>query len=153
MESHFDRLTILPVMLVISLGLLMLIVDLAGMGVSIAMPLQIPIAGLIFIVGTAIIAIGGYSFRKANTTVDPTQPEQASQLVTTGIYSVSRNPMYIGFFFWLLACVIIIGNLLNVVSLPIFIGLVNRLYIMPEENALLKLFDREFIEYKKRVRR
>jgi len=35
------------------------------------------------------------AFVKLRTTVDPLHPEKASQLVVTGIYRYSRNPMYL----------------------------------------------------------
>ena len=35
-------------------------------------------------------------FRKGKTTVNPMSPEQATKLVTDGIFNHSRNPMYLG---------------------------------------------------------
>jgi protein-S-isoprenylcysteine O-methyltransferase Ste14 len=36
------------------------------------------------------------AFRRAKTTVNPLHPEKASALVTTGLYRITRNPMYVG---------------------------------------------------------
>ena len=53
---------------------------------------------LILLVGliTAMLAI--FLFKKDKTTVNPINPEEATTLVTTGIFSITRNPMYLGCF-------------------------------------------------------
>jgi len=116
-------------------------------------PGQFFAAFTIFSFGLLVIVMGGYSFRRAETTVNPAKPEQASQLVTSGVYTMSRNPMYIGFLMWLIAYVMFSGYAINLLVFPIYVVLVNRLYIIPEEKALEKIFGNEFKEYKKRVRR
>ena len=103
--------------------------------------------------GVSIILVAGYAFKKANTTVNPATPEAASVLVTNGLFAVSRNPMYIGFFLFISAFWIISGNLINGFFLPLFILLANRWYIIPEENALEHVFKASFLSYKSKVRR
>ena len=49
-------------------------------------------AGLIVIAGFIGIA-GVYEFRKAKTTVNPVKPETASQVVDTGVFAYTSNPM------------------------------------------------------------
>ena len=148
-----SRLIKLPVMLVFILALLMYVVDATGAGVSIAFAYQGVISVTVFLFGLGIIALGGYTFRKANTTLNPRNPEKTTRLVTAGLYRYSRNPMYIGFLLWLLAGVIYFGNAFNLVLLPIFVVLVNRLFIRPEEAALAKLFGDKFVRYREKVRR
>ena len=143
----------LPVVLVALFILAMFILDSMSSGYSFALPQALFLSVVTFAVGVLIIVLGGFSFKKVNTTVNPMRPEQATRLVTTGIYRVSRNPMYIGFLMWLIAGVIIIGNIINIFLLPVFVVLANKLYIYPEEVALEKLFHDEYAEYKKRVRR
>ena len=46
------------------------------------------------------LGMGGAGFRafaRARTTIDPVNLESASALVTTGVFRLSRNPMYVGF--------------------------------------------------------
>lgn len=143
----------LPIVLVAIFAAIMFIFGISNIGIRITLEDPITVSIGVFTFGLIIIAVGGYSFRKMNTTVNPVHPERASSLVTTGIYRLSRNPMYIGFVTWLLACAIFIGNIANLLLLPIFVLLVNKLYIIPEEKVLDKLFKTEFSEYKKRVRR
>ena len=143
----------LPVMFVIMFMTFMFVLDLTVLRYEVAIPNYSILSLVIFVSGVLIIAIGGYSFRKAKTTVNPMTPEKTTQLVITGIYNYSRNPMYIGFLAWLIACVIFLGNVVNLLLLPLYIMLVNKLYIFPEEATLDKLFGSEFREYKQNVRR
>lgn len=143
----------LPVMLVFMMALLIYVIDATGVGAGFSFTNSGFVSVAIFLFGLGIIAIGGYTFRKANTTVNPMNPENTTCLVTTGIYRISRNPMYIGFFLWLLACVIYVGNIINILLLPVFIMLVNKLFILPEEDVLGNLFGEEFFQYKNKVRR
>lgn len=133
--------------------ILMFLIDLTGYAFKYVFSTQTTISFLIFICGIAVIATGGYLFRLANTTVNPTTPERASTLVQSGIYNYSRNPMYIGFLLWLIACALFFGNTINILLLPIYIALVNKLYIIPEEKALSRLFGNEFDEYSTKVKR
>jgi protein-S-isoprenylcysteine O-methyltransferase Ste14 len=53
------------------------------------------------LIGTAVAGMGIFSFRRAKTTVNPMKPDSSSALVVTGIYRLTRNPMYLGFL-WIL---------------------------------------------------
>lgn len=143
----------LPVSLVMLFALAMLLLGFSNLGPALPIPFRSWIALAILFTGLTLIGMGGYGFRRANTTISPVNPEQATQLVTAGIYRFSRNPMYVGFFLWLAACAVAIGALINLLLLPVFIVLVNRLYITPEEQALEALFGDQFSRYKKKVRR
>ena len=56
-----------------------------------------------FFVGGFIAILGIVEFRKAKTTVNPINPKKASFLVSSGIYCYTRNPMYAGLLFVLIA--------------------------------------------------
>ncbi len=143
----------LPILLVIVFILFMYVIDAVSTTFSYSFPYQIIISIALFIVGFAIIAFGGYLFKKANTTVNPVTPEKATQLVTIGLYRYSRNPMYIGFLSWLVAAAIFFGNPINLLLLPVFVVLVNKLYIVPEEEALTIIFKEDFSRYCAKVNR
>ena len=48
-------------------------------------------------VGAVTSGLGVIAFRRARTTVNPTKPSATSSLVQSGVYSLTRNPMYLGF--------------------------------------------------------
>jgi protein-S-isoprenylcysteine O-methyltransferase Ste14 len=107
----------------------------------------------VFIVATYFIVFGVLVFKKASTTVDPRYPERVTNLVNNGVYSISRNPMYVGFALLLMSLVILLGSPLLVVAIVAFICYMNRFQIKPEEDALSELFGSAYKEYTSRVRR
>jgi protein-S-isoprenylcysteine O-methyltransferase Ste14 len=111
------------------------------------------LAYIIGVIAMLLIISGGLQFRTVNTTVDPTTPEKTSSLVTTGIYSYTRNPMYLGLLGFLLMESLLLGSLLSLLWLPVYIMTMNNRFIKPEESALLSLFEQEFMRYQLRVRR
>lgn len=95
---------------------------------------------------------GVISFRMAKTTVNPLKPNTASSLVTSGIYQVTRNPMYVGFVAFLLAWASYLGSVWGLALIPLYMLYIQRFQIAPEERALTALFKEEFIQYKAKVR-
>ena len=111
------------------------------------------LSGIVLCVSVLIILSSGWRFKKAKTTVDPTTPEKTTRLVTSGIYRYSRNPMYLGLLGFLIAEVLLLGNLLGLALLPLYMMTMNKRFIEPEEKALESLFEQAFIDYKQKVRR
>ena len=147
------KLSKLPVILVASFMFVMFVIDSLEIFPSFEFRHQSIVSFTIFGLGFLVISIGGYTFRKVNTTVNPMTPDLTSYLVRNGIYGVSRNPMYIGFFSWLVACGLFVGNVANIFLFPLYVILVNKLYIIPEEEALRNLFGKEFEKYEDEVNR
>ena len=111
------------------------------------------IAGIIFaVVGLFIPLYGVYLFRKNKTTVDPINLDKTKELVTTGIYRYSRNPMYLGFFFVLFGWGLFLGDESIVLSF-LFPFYLNWFQIRPEERELEKIFGVEYEAYKSQVGR
>ena len=104
-------------------------------------------AGLIF----TYCGVG--SFRRRETTVNPNNPERASVLVTAGVYSISRNPMYVGFLLLLLAWGVLLPNPASIIIIGLFFIYIDRVQIVREEAALSLLFGESYSSYKIRVRR
>jgi protein-S-isoprenylcysteine O-methyltransferase Ste14 len=105
------------------------------------------------IAGAAISALGVAAFWRARTTVNPMKPESSSYLVVLGVYTLTRNPMYLGFLLALAGWAIFLSNGLAFLLLPAFIFYMNRFQIEPEERVLTALFGSDFVAYKSRVRR
>lgn len=98
-------------------------------------------------------AVSLFQFFKSKTSVDPTAPSKASQLVTSGLYQYSRNPMYLGMLLILLAWGIWLGNAFNVLLAAGFVSYMNKFQIIPEEEALQRLFGKPYKQYCTLVRR
>ncbi|MBV6422900.1 MAG: hypothetical protein NAOJABEB_00687 [Steroidobacteraceae bacterium] len=123
------------------------------------LPLSLPFAARIAVamvlatLGVAFAVAGVLAFRAARTTVNPITPEAATALVRTGVYRLTRNPMYLGLLLCLTAWAVWLTNLLSFCVLPAFVAYMNRFQIGPEERALRARFGREFEEFAARVRR
>lgn len=110
--------------------------------------------GVGFVIAGAGCALSGvWAFRMAKTTVDPMQPESTVTIVSSGIYSVSRNPMYLGFLLALAGWALLLSHSLAFLLLPMFVAYMNRFQIAPEERALLLKFGNVYSDYLKSVRR
>ena len=111
------------------------------------------LALIIFIFGLGCVISASMQFRKVKTTVNPLNPEEASHLVVNGIFKYTRNPMYIGLSFAIIAFGVHVGAWLLLILLPLFILSINRLQIVPEEIAMQKLFGDDYKSYCNSVRR
>ena len=107
----------------------------------------------VIISGIIVLASAVVLFKKNKTTVTPLNPSKSTKLVTGGIYKYSRNPMYLGLSFLLSGLSILVNPIGGFIFIPLFIIYLNFFQIIPEENAMTDLFEKEFLEYKKSVRR
>ncbi|MCG7588580.1 isoprenylcysteine carboxylmethyltransferase family protein [Photobacterium sp. OFAV2-7] len=110
-------------------------------------------AATIAMIGVIIALSGVQAFRKASTTVNPLEPQEASTLVNTGVYRITRNPMYLGFLLILVGFGVLLQSVYSLALCLGFILYMNRFQIEPEERFLEAQFSNEFVQYKKEVRR
>ena len=103
--------------------------------------------------GAAIIATGMLQFRQARTTFNPHTPAKSSSLVSSGVFGYSRNPMYLGLSIALCGWAVVLGSLGPWVALPLFVLVITRLQIEPEEAVLATLFGAAYADYCARVGR
>ena len=115
--------------------------------------IRLSLALAVALVGIGFSAAGVISFRRAKTTLNPTKPQLTSSLVSSGIYTVTRNPMYVGLLLVLIALAIFLSSpwaLLGPAAYFLYIG---RFQIAPEERALTTLLGAEYTAYLSKVRR
>ena len=103
--------------------------------------------------GVAVALAGVIAFRDKRTTVNPLTPSASSSVVSSGVYRVSRNPMYLGFLLALAGWAVYLSNVVAALLVPAFVAYMNQYQIKPEERALLAKFGSEFAQYMARVRR
>lgn len=90
-------------------------------------------------------------FFKTKNTLITIKP--ANSLQTSGIYSVSRNPMYVSLVFFYLGISFFVGNWWNFILFPLLILIVQEYVIKREEKYLVRKFGEEYIAYKTKVKR
>jgi protein-S-isoprenylcysteine O-methyltransferase Ste14 len=122
---------------------------------SVEMPafIRVGAAVAIALAGAGFSLAGVISFRRAGTTANPMKPETASSLVCSGIYTHTRNPMYVGLLLVLVAWAIFLSTawaLLGPLALVLYM---NRFQIAPEERVLSARFGADYAAYQSRVRR
>jgi protein-S-isoprenylcysteine O-methyltransferase Ste14 len=116
-------------------------------------PARIAISLGLAAVGVGTAVAGVVSFRLARTTVNPLKPNAATALVTSGVYRLTRNPMYLGALILLLGWAVFLANAVALILVSTFVLYLNRFQIGPEEKALATLFGSEFNGYRAKVRR
>jgi len=142
---------ILPPTYVLIALVVMLVLHFTFPGIKL-IPLPWNLLGLIpLVIGLALNIIADGAFRRAGTTVKPFQ--ESTALLTDGVYSISRHPMYLGFVLILIGVAILLGSLTPWVIIPIFAVLMEVVFIQVEERMLGEKFGPAWIDYKKKVRR
>ncbi|MBD1548313.1 methyltransferase family protein [Roseibium aggregatum] len=120
---------------------------------TIAFPGQIVLAAIFAGTGVLIEGMGVLAFLRKRTTINPLRPERAGSLVVSGLYRISRNPMYLGMAVLLAGWALYLGSLAALIIIPAFVWLLTELQIKPEEVALESVFGEDYQSYKARVRR
>lgn len=122
---------------------------------------SIDVPGTVRIVAAAILALAGavlvfggmISFLLARTTINPLKPERTTHLVRSGVYRISRNPMYVGLLFVLVGWAVYLASAWALLGPAAFVPCMNRFQIAPEERALAALFGVKYADYASKVRR
>lgn len=147
------RLRIPPLAVVALAGGIGWIANRISPALNLEFPVRPELAATFGLLGATCSVLGIASFRRARTTVNPLTPEATTTLVVSGIYRVTRNPMYLGFLLLLLAELVWLANPAAFLVAPAFVLYLNRFQIGPEEAALRTRFGAQFHAYSNRVRR
>ena len=111
--------------------------------------LAVLLAGVSF--AFALVAL--LQFRRAGTTVHPHHPARTTMLVTDGVYRHTRNPMYLAMVGVMLAWALWQADLRIALAPALFVPIITRLQIFPEERALRARFGAEYEAWHQRVGR
>lgn len=110
------------------------------------------IAGVLFLVISLLFLITSLrQFYISKNTLVLIKP--ASSLQFDGIYSITRNPMYVGLALVYLGTSCFVGNWWNIILFPFLLLIVQAYIIKSEEKYLLRKFGKEYVVYKTKVRR
>jgi protein-S-isoprenylcysteine O-methyltransferase Ste14 len=103
------------------------------------------------VLGLALNVTADARLKQYRTTVKPF--EKPAALVTTGVYRMTRNPMYLGFVLILLGVALLLGSLSAFFIIPPFAVVMEVVFIRREERMMDATFSREWLAYRARVRR
>lgn len=108
---------------------------------------------VIFAVAGAILAITGIwlvvlARREFAHFAQPTDPGQpTSKIIKTGVFAISRNPLYLGGILVLLGIALSFHLLWSMLALLLSIVLCHYVLILPEERYLITKFGEEYKDY------
>ena len=122
-----------------------------GRGVFSAGTLQLAAGGFLFLAGAGLLLVAARRFIAAGTNIPTHQPSTA--LVTHGVYSWSRNPIYIALTA-IYAGLAVAGSLWwALILLPVVLVVMRYGVIAREEAYLGAKFGDDYTRYRERVRR
>lgn len=105
------------------------------------------------LMGLAFVAILylARGFARHETTILP--DGEPSQLMESGLYAVSRNPIYVAMTLLLLGSGLAFAHILALLVVPVFVLAVQQVWIVKEEENMEAAFGQHYRNYKMRVRR
>ena len=106
---------------------------------------------LLLIIGGSLNLIADAAFKREQTTVKPF--EKSTALVVSGVFTISRHPMYLGMVIILLGIAILMGTLTPLIVVIIYGILMEFIFIKTEERMLEEQFGETWVAYKKKVRK
>lgn len=106
-----------------------------------------------FLVGGGVLLMGlaVQQMRRHKTTVNP--HGESAALVQTGVFKRSRNPIYLGDTLLLAGLILWWDAVLALPLVPIFLWVIERRFVLPEEDRLRRMFRKQYAAYCNKVRR
>lgn len=101
--------------------------------------------------GLVLMLLAVVEMRKWRTTVVPHR--EADHLVTSGVFRRSRNPIYAGDVLVLAGLILRWDAVLALPLVPLFVWVIERRFILSEEDRLRRKFRQEFHRYCQKTRR
>jgi protein-S-isoprenylcysteine O-methyltransferase Ste14 len=121
------------------------------LGLSLAHPITSFLSGLLIGGGLLLTGLAVMEFRRHRTTIIPHQ--EPARLIQSGIFSRSRNPIYLADVLILTGLILWWDAVLSLVLVPIFFWLLETRFVIPEENRLRRIFRADFARYAQKTRR
>lgn len=134
---------------------------LIGIALQLAIPLSlspgafrlvlIPVGAAFASIGLTFIVLARREFARYGQPTDPGRP--TSKVVTTGVFSISRNPLYLGVVGILVGIALALNILWIIVLLVPALIACHSVLIVPEEKYLAAKFGEEYRRYTASVHR
>jgi len=101
--------------------------------------------------GVLLMLLAASEMRRQRTTIVPHR--DAERLVQSGIFSRTRNPIYLGDVMILAGLILSWDAVLSLPLVPILLWVLERRFVIPEENRLRRKFRADFARYCEKTRR
>ena len=98
-----------------------------------------------------ILVTGWVHFFQAKTDIRPDKP--SSNLIKSGLYRYSRNPLYVSGLLLQLGIALLMNNFWIILLVPVSKVVFDRYIIAREEAYLERAFGEVYLDYKRTVRR
>lgn len=108
---------------------------------------------LIILVGLIFYLGGLFTMALNRTSLLPTHPHIAKKIVSTGVFKLTRNPIYLGEVVLLFAWTIYLKTFWGILVIIAFVVYTTHFQIKREEEALRNKFGKTYIDYCAKVRR
>lgn len=105
----------------------------------------------VLLCGLALAIAANRNFVRNETALRPFTKSTA--LVQSGVFKISRNPMYLGMTLVLMGAGMLQGSWSALLFVPLFPVLIECLFIRKEEELLKETFGQVYLDYQKNVRR
>lgn len=101
--------------------------------------------------GIVLMGLAAWRMHRHHTTLIPHR--QPSEIVTDGVYRLSRNPIYLADAFTLAGFALLCQSWIGLALVPLFMAVIARRFIRHEEERLKAGFGDEFATWAKKTRR
>ena len=115
--------------------------------IRVGVTVGLTVTGIWLMVGARIL------LDQAKTTWRPMIPGRSTSLVSTGVYRLSRNPIYLGMLLVMLGLGVALASPAALAISAVFVLYLDRFQIGPEERVLSAILGREYLDYLASVRR
>lgn len=109
------------------------------------------LGGLLVGGGIILTLLAIYEMRRHSTTVIP--HKTPSHLVQSGIFSRSRNPIYLGDVLILAGLILRFDAVVSLPLIPVFVWILEKRFVIPEEGRMRREFRADWGRYEQKTRR
>ncbi|MEZ5491720.1 MAG: isoprenylcysteine carboxylmethyltransferase family protein [Gammaproteobacteria bacterium] len=105
----------------------------------------------VFLGGAWLAVVAKRQFQKSRTPLSVNATSET--LHTSGVYRLSRNPMYLGITIGLSGLALLLSAWPNLLFPVLFILVMDRFFVQQEEKSLQEHFGQSYRDYQRQVRR
>ena len=100
---------------------------------------------------TSTVMMAAMEFRRHKTSIVP--HETPERLIQSGIFRRSRNPIYLGDALILAGLILRWDAVLALPLIPVFVWVIEKRFVIPEEDRMRRKFRMDFARYCEKTRR